>query len=206
MSQKFNSHGLTLVELVLAVLLVNVVVLTGLSMEMGMRKLFTGTDFTVELNNEAVGVLQLVTKVINRAIGAQRIAGLEPFRTEVAPLSHAWSIWQDTNGNGVPDPGIDTRCAFRYFISGPNVGQVVYYRDVADMLLGNPPTSVLTTHCPAPLGVNAGFRITDPALAASYGFSNIRLLLRRDILAAPNATNPQLDFYSRAQYLGASFS
>ena len=189
MSQKSSKRGVTLVELVLAILLVNVVILTGLSMEMGMRKLFSGSDFSTELNSEAATIMTFVAKNINRAIGAQALGGAYlPYSTVGAA---GWSFLQDTNSNGAPDPGLDIRCAFRFFNAN---GQLCYYTDVTN--INGAPTIVLTTHC-------TQFSISDPA---GVGYSTIRLGLKRNISAAVNATNPALNFITKAQYLGASFN
>jgi hypothetical protein len=203
MSLKFKENGLTLVELIISILLLNVVILTGLSMEMGMRKLFTGADYTSDLEAEAASTMTFVTKKINKAIGAQALGGgYLPYQLIGAGR---WSLLQDTNTNGIPEPGTDVRCAFRYFDSGANKGQVCYYDDVAN--INGAPTMILATHC-------IGFDISDPAApdpddpyGPYSGYSTVKIQLIRDISnVVPNATNPTVFSATNAQYLEASFS
>ena len=60
---------MTLIELVLSLLLLNIVILTAISMELGIRRIFTSTDLEAALLDEAAPIMALVTKDINRGIG-----------------------------------------------------------------------------------------------------------------------------------------
>ena len=73
MRPAYKRRGLTLVELVLALLLLSVVILTGVSMELGMRRIFSSADTEAQLLQEAAPIMALVTKVINRGIGQSNI-------------------------------------------------------------------------------------------------------------------------------------
>lgn len=195
MLQKSKKRGLTLIELLLASLLVSVVVLTGLSMELGMRKIFTSSDFSTQLNSEAAAILAFVSKKINQGSGAQNYTNLSVYVSVPQADGTSWFIGQETYPtpipDGVPQPGNDTAVAFRYFTSGANNHQIWYYQNSAGA-----PTLRLTNRA-------TNFAIGAPTAS---GFSTIRLTLRRDPSNAANATNPEVTFNTSAQYRSASFS
>jgi prepilin-type N-terminal cleavage/methylation domain-containing protein len=191
MLRKYNKRGLTLIELILASLLVSVVVLTGLSMEMGMRKIFSSSDFSTQLNSEAAAILAFVTKKISSGIGAQNYTNMSVYASAAQADGTSWFIGQDTDQDGVPEPGVDIAVAFRYFTSGANNHQIWYYQNSAAA-----PTLSLTNRA-------TNFAIGAPT---AIGFSAITVTLRRDPDNAANATNPEVTFNTSAQYRSASFS
>jgi hypothetical protein len=121
-----RGHGVTLVELILAILLLNVIILTGLSMEMAVRRVLLSTDYEGQLSSEAGSVVTMVTKKINLAIGT----ATAPFMsTVVTGVFTTYAFQMDTNNNGIWEPGIDQTRGFRYYTSGVNQYRVYLMRN-----------------------------------------------------------------------------
>ena len=170
---------MTLVELILALLLLNVVILTGISMELGMRRIYTSTDVEAQLLAEAAPIIALVTKDINRAFGdsgsAAFIAG-----------GNTYSLRNnDSNFNGRAD-SFDKWAAYRFI---PGTHQLLYYPDNSsgtNEVLSNKVMS---------------FTI-DAAQLPTAGTLTVTLTLRKDPSSAPGYTNPEISVNSAAQLRG----
>ena len=117
MTQQFRSDrkAMTLVELILAIILLNIIILTGLSMELGMRRIFSSTDIEAQLLAEAVPIMTMVAKDINQAVGdivnvpADDAYSYDP----TIPPFDKYYIRKDVNGNGLADGG-DPFAEYRY--------------------------------------------------------------------------------------------
>lgn len=174
---------MSLVELILAILLLNVVILTGISMELGMRRIFSSTDTETQLLDETAPIVALIAKDINRGIGD----ATNP------PASYAYDttclasggdplfcIHVDSNNNGVSDAG-DIKVAYRFH---PATNELWYYRNSAggyEILSGKVTAFSITAQ---PANGTAAISITlvkNPAQGVSY-------------------TNPQLTTTSSAQF------
>lgn len=190
MSRKSKIEGMTLLELILAVLLLNVVILTGISMELGLRRIYRSTDLEIQLLDEASPILAMVTKDINRGIGY--IFDL-PYRTASIAASACDTTYQiriDSNNNAMFDPG-DGWVSFRYMPSTcPSYPYYLLYHDIDGnvFLLSNKVTA---------------FSISPPS---ADGTSTIILQLRKDPAVAASYTNPQINLETSVQYRETSFS
>lgn len=178
---------MTLIELLLAILLLNVVILTGISMEMGVRRIFTSTDIEAQLLAEAASLMTAVTKDINQGIGATEITSLNPFQGG-APL---YRIWVDSNppplGNSKIDP-LDRQVA--YSLTGSH--QLLRYNDYAHASA----YEVLSSRVTA-------FSITNPSGLVCA--STVTLSLRKDATSpADPVTNPEITIKTDVQYRSAS--
>jgi len=182
-----NGTGLTLVELVLAILLLSVVILTGISMELGTRHIFSSTDTETQLLQEAAPIMTLVSKVINRGIGQN---SSYPFVATVNANEGQFTIRVDSNNNGMADAG-DVWVYFRFLNnSGGIQHQLRYYPDNTSASYQSLSQRVIF------------FNITNPV----DGFSNITLTLRKDPNNSVNSANPEVTVQSNAQYREFSIS
>ncbi len=188
MTQQFRSNkAMTLVELILAIVLLNVVILTGLSMELGMRRIFSSTDLEAQLLAETVPIMTMVTRDINRAVGdVIDVVGDSPYAYSVVGTNQFHYIRRDFNGNGLADAS-DRWVAYRYNASNYSI----FYSP--DISLGA--YSLLSDRV-------AAFSISAPV----NGVSNISSTLRKNASLAANYTNPQVTLNSSAQYRGYSYN
>jgi hypothetical protein len=181
-----RGHGVTLVELILAILLLNVIILTGLSMEMAVRRVLLSTDYEGQLSSEAGSVVTMVTKKINLAIGT----ATAPFMsTVVTGVFTTYAFQMDTNNNGIWEPGIDQTRGFRYYTSGVNQYRVYLMRNGVEVML-------LTN------------RSMNFAIVPNFtdGSANVTVTLRRDPANAINLTNPEATLVSFGQVRAASLN
>ncbi|MFH0940644.1 MAG: hypothetical protein V1840_02170 [Candidatus Omnitrophota bacterium] len=178
---------MTLVELVLAIILLNIIILTGLSMELGMRRIFSSTDSEAQLLAEAVPIMTMVTKDINQAVGdVVNVAADYPYNYILSGGISRYQIRRDLNSNGLADSG-DRFAEYRYNVSNYTLD----YRP--DSTTGS--YTQLTNRA-------AQFSISAPV----NGVSNISVTLRKNASLAANYTNPQVTLNSSAQYRGYSYN
>ncbi len=176
-SKKFYS-GATLIELILAMILVGVVIMTGLSMELGLRRIYSSADMEAQLLADAAPIMQTVVKAINMGIGSPASS---PYSN---PSVGVYRIYYDSNSNGRRDAG-DTAVQFTYL----GASNILMYRKTltsGDLLLSNR---------------IVGFGITAP----SNGVSNITIQVRNVPGAAAGYTNPEVTITSSAQYRAYSY-
>ena len=64
-----DRRGFTLIELIISLTIVSLIVLTIMSVDIGSRKFFTGSDYRTRLQNEVSPVLELITRDVTRAVG-----------------------------------------------------------------------------------------------------------------------------------------
>ena len=116
MIQQFRSDkkAMTLIELILAIVLLNVIILTGISMELGIRRIFSSTDFEAQLLSEAVPIMMMVAKDINRAVGDIFVPAVDNASyNDTVGAKVTYYIRKDANVNGLADGG-DIFAEYRY--------------------------------------------------------------------------------------------
>lgn len=180
MNSLFNRRGLSLVELILAILLLNVVLLTGLCIELGVHRIFQTTNVEIELLNEANPILDWVTRDINRGIG---IVGDLPLSTASGANYISYLIRYDSNNNNRADAA-DISVAYRYYSSGTNRYQLWHYPDSS-----NSAHEVLSNKV---IAFSVG--------AITNGVSDVTLQLRLDPSVAASVDNPEITLTTKAQY------
>ncbi len=181
-------RGVTLVELILAMLLLSVVVLTGVSMEMGLRRLFFVSDVESELMGEAAGILTFVSKRINTAPGNLQNTPVD--NLTVAGQYIRYRVRRDTNMDGVLEP-TDGADEFYYCMNwGGLVDELWYGRNGAPVVMLSDKVVF--------------FRIGNATGEGCDGCSFVTLTLRRDPSRPVNATNPEITLNTTAQYRGMS--
>lgn len=187
-------RGMTLVELILAVLLVNVVILTGLSMEMGMRRVLKSTDVEIQLMGEAMPIVAMITKKINCGIGSSWNATVFPYSNipiDMSNLYPTYRIRNDNNPDGRPGPG-DLFAAFEW-ISDNNTGhqyELRYYRDDSNLTF----YEVLSRRC-------TNFVIGPPSNDTSLIYVQ---LTKEPANTVIDFNNPRVDVLSAAEYRSTS--
>jgi hypothetical protein len=184
-----KSQGMTLVELILAVILLNVVILTGISIELGVRRLFVSSDLEIQLLNEAGPILTMATKAVNRGIGSP----MDLYYSTIAIGGHPTQrIRIDSNANFIAD-GNDLWVAFRFHDTNSAGSQYQLWYYPNDQSPG-------TFYVLSDKVVN--FDISVP----SDGVSTITLVLRLDpALPAEAMTNPEITIQTRAQYRSVTY-
>jgi hypothetical protein len=172
---------MTLVELILALLLLNVVILTGISMEIGVRRISSATDIESLLLGELAPLVASITTDINRGIG--NTVNLSYSTTNLAGCANTLRIRTDFDNDGTCSAG-DVWVA--YCRTAGNIFR--YYPNAAFA-----PFTMLSNR-------TSRFTVT---------MSNdqvIFVLGARSVPgAAVNATNPEVTINSSAQARGASF-
>ncbi len=174
-----DKRAMTLIELILALVLLNVIILTGISMELGMRRIFVSTDFEAQLLAEAAPIFALAGRVINSALGEQ---GSPPF----IPNAGVYAFRIDSNFNGRAD-GNDRWCAFQY-IAG--LHQLLYIPNTA--VAGNVILSDKITNFDM-------YWLVDPPTGLDTGTIRIAVTMRKDPTQAAGYTNPEILVSSAAQ-------
>ena len=180
--------GVTLVELILATLLMSVVILTGLSMEIAIRRLYLVADQEAQLMGEAGAIMTFVTKRIHQAPGDW---WNNPLMNWTNATAVRYGIKRDDNNNGLWD-ATDGWEVFTFFTSGTAANQLWYG-------INSSLTVMMSDHV-------VNFTVVNPIYLGGDGCSRIWLTLRRDPLNAVNATNPQILINSSAQYRGMSLN
>jgi len=173
---------MTMVELVLALLLLNVVILTGISMEFGARRIYTATDLESVLLGELAPLVASITSDINQGIGSS--ADLPYSTANLGGCANTLRIRLDANENGQYDGGdiwvAYCRTAgnvFRYYPNAATPGTRV---DLSNR------TSVFT-------------------VSFSNDWATVVLGARINPAAAVSMTNPEVIVNSSAQFRGTSF-
>ncbi len=93
---------MTLVELVMAIVLLSVVILTGVSIEMGMRRIFSSADAEAQLLGEAGPIMSLLSRDITRAIGDEAFPA---YNVSSNATSRVIFVRIDSGTPGTPDAG-----------------------------------------------------------------------------------------------------
>jgi len=177
-----------LVELILAMILLSVVIMTGLSMEMGLRRLFHTSDQEAELMGEAGAILTFVSRKVQSSFGNQALLPNPITSVTQGGQYVRYRIRQDLNHNGRWDPPFDDWDEFTYCINwGGLRNQLLYGRNNLTIM-------VLSDNVVA-------FGISN---VTADGCSLISVTLRNDPTSAANATNPQLSLNTTAQVRGLS--
>ncbi len=188
MTQQFRSNekAMTLVELILAIILLNIIILTGLSMELGIRRIFSSTDTEAQLLAEAVPIMTVVARDINMAVGdVVNVTADYAYFNNTVGINIYYFIRKDVNGNGLPDSS-DEFVQYRF----RDTAHTLDYRPDST---GGPWTSL------------SDRVIFFSIFAPVSGVSNISLTLRKNASLAANYTNPQVTLNSSAQYRGYSY-
>jgi hypothetical protein len=178
----FNDHAVTLIELILAIVLVSAIIMTGLSMELGLRRIFSSTDYETQILDEAAPIMAMVTKDINRGVGAFATGQL-PLQPAGGPGNLLFRIFYDSNNNGMRDGG-DTAVEYQ-FLSSSNV---LNYRRTLSASYQILSDKVID------------FSIASPVNGASAFF----IRLKRNPGSGTSYTNPEIWINSSALYRGYS--
>jgi len=173
---------MTMVELILALLLLNVVILTGISMEFGARRIFSSTDLESLLMGELAPLASAITSDINRGIGTA--TSLPYSTTNIAGCANTLRIRTDSDNSGNVTPGdifvAYCRTASNNFRYYPNAASTGTYTTLSD-------------------------RITQFSVSASNDWITFVLAARVIPGSAVNLTNPQVVINSSAQFRSTSF-
>lgn len=180
---KRSVSGVTLIELILALVLVGVVIMTGLSMELGMRRVHSSTDVEAQLLMEAAPIISMIARDINRGIGCLACGSF--------PVAYSFSatnniIYYDSNGNHQRDAA-DLGANYRYTSGTGTLDYNNNYPGGSYLVLSNKV---------------AGFSIAAPV----NGVSVITLQLRNNPAQAASGVNPEILVTSGAQFRECSIS
>ena len=181
-----KKRALSLIELILSIALLSVVILTGLSMELGVRRILSSTDVEAAVMGEAVFLMTWVTRDINQGIGTV----FSPvYSTASSGNDKNYSIRIDRNrtapfaANGLADAN-DRWVVYRF--RGDLVPpQLWYYADA-----GSGSYKILSNTCTV-------FLIDPPD---SNGISAVTIGVRRDAAQPGNATNPEITLRTSVHY------
>lgn len=176
-------RALTLIELILSILLLNVVILTGFSLEMTIRRILLTVDRETLLMSEAAPILDMLTRTINRAIGD---AGTLPYNTvSLGSFDPTLRLLVDSDYNAQAD--VDDRwTAFRWTSGGVGVrNQLWFYRNASD----------LTTYEILSNKV-AGFSWSGPI----NNTMTINLVMRSNVSLGVSISNPQVTLTTAAHF------
>jgi len=136
--------AVTLIELLIAIVIMTVVILSFNGMDMFSRRHVIATDRRVKTQNEAAYVIEFMAKELTRAIGDQRNPPASIISIGTDP---AIAFWVDQNQNGLRDSSpTDRQIAFSYRGS-PNY-EMRYYPDFS----GNPANYEVLSSCVAMSG------------------------------------------------------
>ncbi len=179
---KKTSVGVTLIELILAMVLVSAVIMTGLSMELGLRRIYTTTDLEVQLLDEAEPIMTMISRDIMKGIGSCAIAGLSPY----AVSGNSFYLYYDSNNNARRDTGGggDTAAEYRF---NPSTNILNYRKQLSG------PYQELSDRV-------VSFNIAPPA----NGASAVTMTLRRIPGQGVSMINPQVTLNSSVVYRSAS--
>lgn len=183
-----DKNAVTLVELILAVLLVNVVIMTGLSMELGIRRIFSSTDQEIMLMDEAAPIVAMVARDIVRGVGDTANATHSPYWSWPSGGRTHYAIVSKVNGTGVWD-SIDFASAADYEYE-PASYTLRYARNISAGVYRD--LSNRTT----------AFSISPPV----NGSSAIFIQMRKDPTMPNSITNAEISLNFSAQYRGFSIS
>ncbi len=184
MSKRLVS-GVTLIELILALVLVGVVIMTGLSMELGMRRVHSTVDIEAQLLMEAAPIISMIARDINRGIGCLKCT------SPAYPVAYSFSapnnvIYYDSNENHQRDAG-DRGANYRYTSGTGTLDYTRNYPGGSYLVLSN--------------------KVAEFSIAPSVnGTSVITLRLRNNPAQAASYANPEILVTSGAQFRECSIS
>ncbi len=165
--------------------LLSLVILTGLSMELSMRRVFTTADTEAQLLGEATPIMTMVTKDINRGIGT---IFSSPYAFSASGLDQSFMIRIDSNMNGTSDPG-DRFVNYR-FRGDLSPTQLWYYHNASTGVF-----EVLSNKVTV-------FYVSPPDAS---GASNVTLRVRKDPTTAVSYFNPEVGLIATAEYREYSY-
>lgn len=124
--------SITLVELLIAIVLIGMIVLGLHSIELFSRFHIIASDRQAKLQNEIAYVLEHMSKKMLNAVGNTNATdpGQRPIATNSIEVDNTIQIRTDTNSNGQRDSG-DKQIAYRY--RAPDY-QIWYYSNYTDCL------------------------------------------------------------------------
>lgn len=174
---------MTMVELILSLLLLNVVILTGISMEFGARRIFSSADLESLLLGELAPIATAITSDVNRGIGNR--ANLSYSYANLPGCAATLRIRTDADNDGECSAG-DV--------------WVAYCRTAAGYVLRYYPDAAI----PATF-TDLSNRIT--FFTAPFSNDTLTIVLAARVIpgSAVNLTNPEVVINSSAQFRGASF-
>lgn len=111
MERTVNAKGITLIELIIATLLLSVVVLTAASVDLSARRFLTTSLLLSQAQNEASFALEHIYKKVRLGIGSKLKPGIEDWS---AGGNTGFKVMVDRNNNGRPDDGINNGIGYRY--------------------------------------------------------------------------------------------
>ena len=181
-----NKSATTLIELILALLLLNVVILTGLSMELGLRRIFSSADLEVQVLDETAPIVTMIAKDISKGIGDIANGRHTPYTLWASGGDSHYSIRYDSNRNGMFDAA-DDQTDYRYTAASNTLSYTHNLSAGTYVVLSDKVV---------------GFSISAPV----NGASDIFVRLRKDTSIAASYTNPEVTVNSSAQYRAYSIS
>jgi len=192
MRLKFKrSSGITMVELILATILLSVVIMTGLSIEIGLRRLFLTSDREAELMGEVAPIMTFLTKKIALAPGD---AGNNPYANQSTAGAGGWTRYRFHHADDNPVNG-------QWDAATEGWDDFTWLRGVDELWYGrNGVNIMMLSDKVVNLRIDSPFSAAPPHL----GYSFILLTLRADPTAAMNVTNPEVTLNTTAQYRGMS--
>ncbi|MFH0877900.1 MAG: hypothetical protein V1863_06745 [Candidatus Omnitrophota bacterium] len=186
----FNKKSMTLVELIIAMLLVSTFLLAGVSVELAMRRINRTTDLEAILITEGETILLRISSDLQNSLGALHPSlPLEsPFRTALVPQ---YQVRKDANHDSMPD-FFDTWSGYHFHAP---LHELRYFPDAA-----NATYVVLSDHV-------MSFSMARLQNGTAYPCVKIDLSLVDDPLQPfPTITNPQVDFTTCVAPHAASIS
>lgn len=188
-ARKFR--GMTLVELVLALLLLNAVILTGISLEFATRRITSSTDLESQLIGEIAPIVSRIIKDASQSVGnsVNWSYSIDPIFAMFVNCDSAIAIRLDANSNGFPD------AADEWSIYGYNasLGQMILFPDALGG--GASPSEVLSDKI-------SGFDVRN----GTTGEVIFAISARNNPLSAVNITNLEVTINSSVNFRGSSFS
>lgn len=179
---------MTLVELIMAMLLLSAIIMAALSMELGLRRLYVSTDMEAQLLSEATPIVAMIAKDINRGIGDVFNA---PYNNS---MFFAWGTnWNfrirlDSNNNAQADSS-DRWVGYRFRgTTGGSAYQLWRYPNASAFSFVNLTNRTVSISISAP----------------ANGASTIVLQLRKDPSQPVGYQNPEVIVNSSAQWRGYS--
>lgn len=179
-----RKEGMSLVELLMALVLLNMLIMTGVSMEFGIRRVLSSADAESRVMGEISPIVTQLTKDVNRAIGnAQASPACRAYQLNIlAGCNPSIVLRRDSNGNGVAEA---TDLTVGYGWNAASF-EIRYYPNAAVAAY-----DVLSN------------KITDFSIAAGTGV--IRFGIRGRLLPAQavNLSNPEITVNSSAFLLAS---
>ena len=176
---------MSLIELMMALALLTMAIMTGLSMEFGVRRLLSSTDLEARVMSELSPIVMRMTRDINRAIGRNQ-ASLQAYELNtISGCSPSISLRVDSNGDGLPET-TDLVTGYGYNAASH---EMRYYANVSTGTY-----EVMSD------------KITSFTVSVTGGVVNFGLTARANVSAAANLSNPEVTISSSGQVFGAALS